>query len=502
MDLAAPRLAKVLGSIAVAAGLAFSAPAQAELVYEVHVGNRPADADRYMGPLRDAMRELGVGGPHEIASNFIAVPRPSVIDAKVAAAYIVDQIELGYRAVLQGRDFKAASQTLASALRLAHENPGVFLGDANLRTEITRALVALGVSLNRTGELAGAKEAFTDLSRMLGAQPLRGYGREAERLYDAVNTGLAKGPRGRLSISVSPSDAQVYVNDEGTSRGNRFSAEMIPGRHRFVVAMRDRSLSYEVNVDPNKETALELDWEFEQSLVVSESWVGFRLRTPLDRARSLAFAKSFLSRSSRIERDTTAIALRLDKVCGRPALVGVRYNFVAKSQQVSGTVLLGKQDELKLRTLARFLVRDQTSPEVFTGDQEIPCTGVARAPASDAAPAPASTDSESEPSDNVIERRSGGPKWPAYVSGVLGLGAIGLGAYMIYLDGKGTCPGDPLDCGDNYKTATVGWATGATGAALVGFAVIWYVTHRGSSSTSVAVSPTNGGATAVVMARF
>ena len=50
-----------------------------------------------------------------------------------AAVHIVDQIELGYRAVLQGRDFKAASQTLANALRLAHENPGVFLGDANQR---------------------------------------------------------------------------------------------------------------------------------------------------------------------------------------------------------------------------------------------------------------------------------------------------------------------------------------------------------------------------------
>lgn len=501
MDLGAPRLARVLGSIGVMASLAFGVPAHAELVYEVYVGNRPADADRYMAPLRDVMRELGIGGPHEIASGFNALPRPSVVDAKVAAVHIVDQIELGYRAVLQGRDFKAASQTLANALRLAHENPGVFLGDANQRTEITRALVALGVSLNRTGELAGAKEAFADLSRMLGAQPLRGYGREAERLYDAVNTGLAKGPRGRLSVSVSPMDAQIFVDDDGIPRGSRFTAEMIPGRHRFVVAVKDRSLSYEIAVDANKETALDLEWEFEQALAVSDNWVGFRVRAPLDASRAIAYAKALLRRSSRTDRDTTAIALGIEKVCGRPTLVGTRYSFGGKPQQVSARIPLGQRDDAKLRALARFLVRDEASSEIVTGDQSVPCAGVAQKRPSESEPSQASADVGSTAREDIPEHSGGGTKWPAYVTGVLGLGAIGTGAYLIYLDGKGTCPGDPLDCSSNYHTATLGWATGAAGAAMVGFAVIWYVTHRGSSAP-VALSPTSNGAGALVVGRF
>lgn len=493
MDVA-PRLARVLGSIAVAAGLAFSAPAQAELVYEVYVGNRPADADRYMAPVREAMRELGIAGPREIAARFSAAPRPSIVDPKVAAAHIVDQIELGYRSVLQGRDFKAASQTLANALELAHDNPALFLGDANLRTEITRALVALGVSLNRTGEPARAKEAFTELSRMLGGQALRGYGKEAERLYDVVNGPLAKGPRGRLTVEVNVPDARIFVDDDGETRGNTFSGDMIPGKHRLLIAVKDRSLAYDVMVDANKETSLDLDWTVEQSLVISDSWVGFRVQSPLDRSRGLVYAKVLSRRSSR---ETTAIALGVEKVCGRLAVTGVRYGLGPKLQQVSAKVLLGQRDEARLRALARFLVRDEKSPEVISGDQSVPCAGVAKAPPEEEESATA----VAAPLNERVIHDPGGPMWPSYVMGVLGLAAVGTGAYLVYLDGKGTCPGDPADCQSNYHTAKAGWATGAAGAAVVGLAVIWYVTHRGSSApaATAALAAGNG---ALVFGRF
>lgn len=491
MDVA-PRLARVLGSIAVAAGLAFSGPARAELVYEVYVGNRPADADRYMAPMREAMRELGIAGPREIASRFVAAPRPSVVDPKVAAAQIVDQIELGYRSVLQGRDFKAASQTLANALELARDNPAVFLGDANLRTEVTRALVALGVSLNRTGELGRAKEAFAELSRMLGGQPLKGYGREAERLYDVVNGPLAKGPRGRLSVEVNVPDARIFVNEDGASRGNAFSGDMIPGKHRLLIAVKDRSLSYDVMVEANKETSLDLDWAVEQSLVISDGWVGFRVQSQLDRSQGLVYAKALSRRSSR---ETTAIALGVEKLCGRLAVTGVRYGLGPKLQQVSAKVLLGQRDDVRLRALARFLVRDEKSPDVFSGDQEIPCAG----------PAQVSTEKppteDSAPVRERVVHDPGGPMWPSYVMGVLGLAAVGTGAYLVYLDGKGTCPGDPADCNSNYQTAKAGWATGAAGAGMVGLAVIWYATHRGSSTTVTATAMSDG-AGAVVAGRF
>lgn len=504
MDLEASRLARVLGSIVVAVGLVLSVPAHAELVYEIYAGNRPAGADRYMVPIREVMRELGIGGPHEIASGFTAAPRPSIVDPKVAAAQIVDQIELGYRSVLQGRDFKAASQTLANALGLAHENPAVFLGDANLRTEMTRALVALGVSLNRTGEPAAAKEAFADLSRMLGGQPLHGYGLEAERLYDAVNAPLARGPRGKLSVAVNSADAQIYVDDDGTTRGNRFSADVIPGRHRFLIAGKDRSLAYEVTVEANKEIALDLDWEIEQALVVSDAWVGFRTRSPLDRSRGLTFAKGLLRRMPRSDRETTVIALGIEKVCDRPAITGVRYNFGPKQQQVNARVLLvGPRDEAKLRALARFLVRDEKSPDVVVGDQEIPCSGVARA----------SSDSDDEslfegkgakplPRETIEQDHSGGPMWPSYVSGVVGLAAIGTGAYLVSIDGKCHTFDEKMNiCADSWDTKWGGWSTVGGGAAVVGFAVVWFFTHR-DSSAPVTVSLTANGAGAFVSGHF
>lgn len=486
----APRLARVLGSIALAACLALSAPARAELVYEVYVGNRPTNADRYMAPMREAMRELGIAGPRELSARFIGPPRPSIVDPKANAARIVDQIELGYRSVLQGRDFKAASQTLANALELANDNPGVFLGDPNFRTEVTRALVALGVSLNRTGEPARAKEAFAELSRMLGGQSLKGYGSEAERLYNAVNGPMAKGPRGRLSVEVNDPDAKIYVDHDGTSRGNIFRGEMMPGKHRLLIAVKDRSLAYEVMVEANGQTTLDLDWKVEQLLVVSDSWVGFRVPSQVNRSRGIVYAKALARRTSR---ETTAIALGIEKVCGRPAVTGIRYGLGPKLQQVSAKVILGQGDEAKLRALARFLVRDEKSPEVFTADQTIPCAGVAQAPSEE----PTSTEVTAQ---HVVDD-PGGPMWPSYVMGVLGLAAVGTGAYLVYLDGKGTCPNDPVDCESNYQTAKAGWATGAAGAAMVGLAVIWYATHRGSS-TSIATTSIGGGPGAIVMGRF
>src|SRR5437762_2280742 len=111
--------------VAIASACLAARLAEAGLIIEASVGERPAKADEYM----TALRAILVHDLHEsikaddVVARFRDLPRPGISDSSKTAAKIIDEIEIGYKNVLQG-NFKAASTALAAQLAVAHDNAG------------------------------------------------------------------------------------------------------------------------------------------------------------------------------------------------------------------------------------------------------------------------------------------------------------------------------------------------------------------------------------------
>lgn len=470
---------------------ATSATARADLVFEAYVGDRPADADRYMTPLREILlQELGVDArPAYLLRQLKHVPYPGVADPSIASAQIVDQIELGYRSSLKG-DFLAAAQTLTAALALAHDNPAPFVVDPNARTEMTRALVALGISRDRTNDEAGAQEAFAELARVAAGQPLHGYGKESERLFGEVNEALTKQPRGKLLVAVSDPDAQIFVDENGVGRGGTFSADVIPGPYRIVILASGRSLRYDVEVRSNRVTKVELDWELENMIATSDAWVGLRLAS----APTMELARKLSRRSNR---EQIVILLGLEHICGRVAIRGARFNTLRQSADGGGIVFLGDHDAVKLRALARYLVKQESSREVLASDRARSC---------------GARDTEQANGDAAQPLRM------RYALGALGGFALLGGGFAIKFGLDTNAAADELasvcavSCtseqaralqnayDDARRNAIIAGSLG--GLALAGGVALFLYTRHTSAGSAIVIAPNAGGASAVVRWSF
>jgi len=89
------------------------------------------------------------------------------------------------------------------------------------------------------------------------------------------------------------------------------------------------------------------------------------------------------------------------------------------------------------------------------------------------------------------------PLWAAGGAALVGVAAVGTGAWLVHRDGQDACASLPggARCGKVYDTATVGWVAVGTGAAaLVGAGVfLWFgLTH---DAESIALGPGTIGGT-------
>jgi hypothetical protein len=141
----------------------------------------------------------------------------------------------------------------------------------------------------------------------------------------------------------------------------------------------------------------------------------------------------------------------------------------------------------RLQSLAAFLVGDLTEvPEGVDVDR-------VRAPI---------TRDVGDPGPNVDR----GGAWGGfkYITGVVGLGALGIGAYLLSKDGDcKTTPPTGVTCPDVYSTAVPGYLAVGGGAVITGLSIYLFVRGGGSSNAKTAyMVPTNGGALAGFSARF
>jgi hypothetical protein len=333
------------------------------VVLESYVGQRPANADALLAPLRDELEQRGFAARPaavvELAGDH--APRPGVLDPGTTAAEITQPAESGYEAYTRGR-FAEAEAQLKLAIERIHRNPALLVLDTNNLDATFKVLVALALSQARRGDTGGSVATMIELIRTFRSQPITrvAYGPDAEQFYRAVARQVLAGGRGELSVSVTHDQAVIFVDGQIRGLGKAALADLIPGVYRvFVQVPATAGRQYEVEVTAGQRTALRIDWELDSSLWLTDRWVGFVFATAAERARQAGFAATLVRRWGAGALLAVVGTAELD---GQPAIAGELYDATGRRVR-GGAVGLGGDPD-RLRALARYLSDGTAGPGV------------------------------------------------------------------------------------------------------------------------------------------
>ncbi|MBP9086903.1 MAG: hypothetical protein KBG15_12335 [Kofleriaceae bacterium] len=492
-------------------------------------GEVPERAVATLQELTTALDGLGMtAAPAAIAIALgQAAPLAAVSDPTVTTKDLFVQIESGYSLWLRG-EFAAAEAQLNAAMRAVGRNPGTVVADAAFRSAITRGLVGLALSRKRRKQAAGAVEAMTELIRSLPEQPVTTaeFGPEAERFYQQIRRNLDSAPRGRLIVDVTRSNAQIFINEQGRAKGAAFSADMLPGRYRIMVQVAGEARRYVVVIRGNAETRLLIDWDASQ--YVHSTPAGLMVKLPRGTSAAAgAVTRRFLQAAG--HHVGTFVVLAVTPTATGLTLVGSVVDIESAKVLRRAQILLRRDNRQRARQLAAYLASGASGQGVERVDSE---TTVGRA-AEPEAPAPKEAefapvavspaasvarialDSDAEFPDRVgaapaiVGRseqrvRRSGYAWWAAGTGVLAVGAVVTGLYLVQLDGSPSCNGGIAQCPNLHATAPAGYAVLAGGSALAVasgvFTYAWW--SSGSRTKVIAMMPFGDGVMATWGGRF
>jgi tetratricopeptide (TPR) repeat protein len=464
---------RLLCGTAVAAGAAMTSLAQAApdgkppiLVFEAHVGPRTEAAERVLGPLRDALESHGFAARPETILKIAGgnAPRPGIMDPGITASAIAQRVDDGYIDYTQN-NFEAAIKTLNEAIRLIHRNPGVLALDTGNSRLVIKAYVSLANSHARLGHAAESVAAMTELIRTYPSLAVTSasFGPEAERLYRGVWKHVRSTGRGQLAITAGHPQALIFVDAQIRGIGTASLGDLIPGRYRvFIHVPGTAGRQYEIDVRPNEDSKLDISWNVDSSLLISDPWIGFQFLNEAQRGRESLLAGAL---ARRWDAGEIVAVIGLMKLQDKPAVIGTLYRTDGKVIR-SALLSLDEVDTARLIALAQFLA-DGTP----AGDLEI-LAGAA---------APAASVHARGAKRAPGARRA---RWVIY--GGAAAVAVGAGLFLIDEDGV-TKPNVPVPA-QYWDTAPGGLALGAVGAASVGLGLWWSHRTKSSSAPTLSVS--------------
>lgn len=458
--------------IGVLVGAARGAAAQTTLLIESYVGERPADADRVLAPLRARLERGGVAARAAavIASLGHRLPLPGTTDPALTATALAERIDLGVRSALRG-DYQLAANQLEAALEAARANPSRVVSDEGSRAWLTKALAGLAFARGRLGDAAGAADAMAEQIRSFPEHPVTRdvFGPEAAQLYAAARRAIGAGTRGSLIVDVGEPDAQVYVNEAGRGRGGTFAGALFPGTYRVLVEVSGIGRRYTAAVRAGEETRLAIDWDTDARLTVTARWIG--AVWPLGAEDRTARLAQRLARGGAIDGVIVVGIVRRD---GRRFVVGHAYGGAGGALARAGSIELGARDAAKLLALADYLAGGERA-----GDA-IRLVG----PPGRAA-------------------RGRGSRAPVWISAGVAVAALGTGGYLIDLDSRGTCAAiPPAQCPRLHDTAPLGWALIGGGVAAVAFGAYWYAARARARAPAIAFRRAGAGGVATIRWSF
>jgi tetratricopeptide (TPR) repeat protein len=458
-DLGRGRIALMRWCALLAAFVLGARSAGAAVVIESYVGPRPGHASEMIGPLIAELEALGVTArPAAVYARAREQRRaPGVSNPAITLPGLIEQINKATD-LLQKRSYRAAADQLEASLADAYANVAVLVTDpAESRTVMMDAWIGLTTCRARLGEHVKADEAMQEVARSFPNQETNirnGYGAEpAERYQKAMKQLQARGA-GKLIITTNDPSAVIYLDEWLRPQNAILEADVLPGAHRVLVKVPGTSgWRYDVVVEPDKRTQIDVDVRFEVAVMASSARVGFSFPSAEAARRSIG---PYTRRLIALDDDELAIVVSLTTWNGGPAVMASTYRMAGAGVPLRGylVALDGSAAGARLRALAHALVgREDAELElersqlVATADPFTPPPIVRAAP-----------------------RTPSRAKWPVLGGAIL---AAGAGAALVYFDNQDRC--GPT-CPTIFPTKPYGYASLSIGAAMA--TAVGYLLYR------------------------
>jgi hypothetical protein len=459
-------------------GLGSAAHAAPEgVVLESHTGERHPDANRLLSPILDelATREY-IAGPGVVGRRFEQrVSRPSTVPNALPQSFGA-QVDQGHKDYISGR-FKEAIQLLGPLVQTAQANPGAFAQNQGLREKLQKALFALALSNQRIGDSEAARAAVAEILRSFpnASVSRQQYGPQAFSFFEEEKKQILAAGMGTIVVKASNEAAVVFINERFVAAGGSARETLLAGTYRvFVQVGKQISRVHLVTVTANNEAAVTIDVGFDQQVHSSPEWTGFlfpdvKTRDENESVFAAAFANS-------LESSKAAVVIGIDTVRSKPAVV-VSVVLLDGRESRRASVPLDPDPSIdRLKMLGRFAAGENAVPGI-----EIEPTKAARKTTS-------ADSGKKVDFDDLGRRRErssagggegmwGGWKW---LTGIAGLGAMGVGGYLLSVDGD--CTDEA--CTYNRETSVSGWLTLSSGIVLTGISVYLFVRGGGEATAA------------------
>jgi hypothetical protein len=485
-------------ALLIAARPASSAPSGQPIVVEAHAGERPADADKLLGPVLSELARSGFSAPKAVAERIddsLSRSGDGLSEEQVAEA--VSTIESGYKSFLSGK-FDAAVQEIDRGLAVLRKAPAALVGKNDGRRDVVmRGLVGLALAHKRRGRTTQATDAMKELVRSFPDREVsyKDYGPEPREFFDAVRQDLGREGKGEIAVDLDDDRTVVFVNEHYANSGDVRIRDLYPGTYRLFLQQGNRfGRVHEVVVEAGSTTTVSLSWQLDAVL-----------RT--DRAAALLFDDETARRDHEAR-----FAVRVARALGAPSVVvlGIRENrgrrSVVGAFYAADSLRPLRSGAVAVEPVAPGQDRFEALARLLAGDDE---AAALVAPLADVSPRRSSDRDTVDVEESAPEGGRPLKVWKWVTLGA-GLAALGAGATLIAIDDP---PEAPTTGGvrvrQGRETAVAGIATASAGALLSGLGIYFFFrdasdrndAEAGAESASIVPLDT-GGAALFVTGRF
>jgi hypothetical protein len=454
------------------ASVANAAP-ESGIVLESHTNERHPDANRLLSPILDELATRGyVAGPEVVGRRFEQrYSRPSIVPNGLSQNFAA-QVDQGHKDYISGR-FKEAITLLGPLVQTAQANPGAFAQNQGLREKLLKALFALALSNQRIGDSDAARAAVSEILRSFpnASVSRQQYGPQAFTFFEEEKKHITAAGTGTIAVKATNEAAVVFINERFVAAGGSARETVLAGTHRvFVQVGKQLSRVHLVTVTANNESPVTIDVAFDQQIHTSPTWTGFSFPDVKTRDENESrFAAVF---ANALEASKAVVVIGIDTVRSKPAVV-VSVVLLDGREARRASVPLDPDPSIdRLKMLGRF-----AAGETVVGIEIEPTKNARKMKSakSDKIGIDDLTPSGERSSDHGGS--GGDAMWSGWkwITGIAGLGAMGVGGYLLSVDGD--CTDDA--CTYNRETSVSGWLTLSSGIVLTGVSVYLFV--RGGS---------------------
>jgi hypothetical protein len=293
-----------LGATAVTGG-AWATPATPKqktpiFVFEAHTGERPGEIAPLVETLDDELEKRGFAARSAtILQAAPGLPRPGRLDKAMSTELISQQVEKGYDLFTKAK-YREAIAVLSQATEAIRRNPALIVLNTSNVDLIQKAHMTLALSQAYAGEPSASVTMMQEI-RMFPTRPFpKGdYGPTDETYYRKIYRQVQTLGRGRLSITAGEKQAVIFVDCQIRGVEQVVLSGLTPGTYQvFIQVPGNPGRQYEVEVNANDDSFLNVEPEIDASLFATDTSISFQFASNHAREQEAKFAGHFATKWS------------------------------------------------------------------------------------------------------------------------------------------------------------------------------------------------------------